>query len=78
MGERFVSDEDLGSTGFSYTLSVIPILDGMCERGDNNRLARRCARRFAEYPRPATTCCLLAAPPSRTMGEKNPSERNFR
>lgn len=44
MGTRCIASECLGTTGFSYTLCHIngkplcPILDGMCEWGDQNRV----------------------------------------
>ena len=38
MEKRCISQECLNNTGFSYTLSLIPILDGMCEWGSKNRI----------------------------------------
>lgn len=40
MYEKCIYAECINSTGFGYTLSLslIPILDGMCEWGDKNRL----------------------------------------
>ena len=38
MAQRCISNESLCTTGFHYTLSLIPILDNLCQSGDDHRL----------------------------------------